>query len=177
MDIGSIFLILAILIPVVIYIARPLMERKSSGVTLEEHDYSALLAERDRVLNALQELEFDHTLGKIPESQYPVQRANLMRYGAEILRQLDEYESEQGAISADDRLEAVIAARKEATTDKPQTSLPGVDPDDELEALIAARRRSQKESNQPKMGGFCPQCGNCVQETDRFCPKCGQALA
>ena len=179
MDIGSIFLILAILIPVVVYIARPLLERKSSVVTIEEHDYSALLAERDRVLNALQELEFDHTLGKIPESQYPVQRSNLMRYGAEVLRQIDEYEgiSAESIPPEDDRLEAAIAARKETTAGNPQISVPVVDPDDELETLIAARRRSQKENNQPKMGGFCPQCGNCVQENDRFCPKCGEALA
>ena len=44
------------------------------------------------------------------------------------------------------------------------------------EALIAARRREQKTNGQAKSGGFCPQCGNCVQETDRFCPKCGEAL-
>jgi hypothetical protein len=169
MDIGSIFLILAVLIPVVIYIARPLMERKSTAVTVEEHDYSALLAERDRVLNALQELEFDHTLGKIPESQYPLQRNNLMRYGAEILRQIDEYEGLPIESTPDDRLEDAIADRRTVTA--------VVDPDDELEALIATRRRKQKSNGQSKTGGFCSQCGNCVQESDRFCPKCGEALA
>ena len=94
MDIGSIFLILAVLIPVVIFVSRPLMERKATAITVEEHDYSALLAERDRILNALQELEFDYTLGKIPETQYPAQRASLMRYGADLLRQIDEYEGQ-----------------------------------------------------------------------------------
>ena len=67
MDIGSIFLILAILVPVVIFITRPILEHSATVVTDEEHQYSALLAERDRVLLALQELEFDHDLGKIPE--------------------------------------------------------------------------------------------------------------
>lgn len=171
MDIGSIFLILAVLVPVVLYIARPLMERRATAITIEEHDYSALLAERDRILNAVQELDFDHALGKIPDEVYPAQRANLMRKGAEILRQIDEYESvSEGTIPlADDRIEAAIADRR-------KVALPA-DPDDELEALIANRRRSQKENDQPKTGGFCPQCGNCVQETDRFCPKCGESLA
>jgi rubrerythrin len=169
MDIGSIFLILAVLIPVVIFIARPLMERKSTAVTVEEHDYSALLAERDRVLTALQELEFDHNLGKIPEEEYPTQRASLMRYGAEILRQIDEYEGLPDEKTEDDPLEAAIASRKAATA--------VIDPDDELEAMIAARRREQKSNGQSKTGGFCPQCGNCVQESDQFCPKCGEALA
>jgi hypothetical protein len=170
MDIGSIFLILAVLIPVVIFIARPLLERKATAVTVEEHDYSALLAERDRVLTALQELEFDHTLGKIPEEEYPTQRASLMRYGAEILRQIDEYEGLPDETAVDDRLEAAIASRKAATTAV-------IDPDDELEVIIAARRREQKSNGQSKTGGFCPQCGNCVRENDRFCPKCGEALA
>jgi hypothetical protein len=168
MDIGSIFLILAVLVPVVVFIAHPLLERKATAVTVEEHDYSALLAERDRVLNALQELEFDHTLGKIPEEDYPSQRANLMRYGAVILRRLDEYKGSSAEAVSDDPIEAAISARKAATA--------VVDPDDELEALIAARRREQKSNGQAKTGGFCPQCGNCVQETDRFCPKCGEAL-
>ncbi len=171
MDIGSIFLILAVLVPVVLYIARPLMERSATVVTVKEHDYSALLAERDRILNALQELDFDHTLGKIPDEEYPAQRANLMRSGAEILRQIDEYEgvSAEPIPPEDDRIEAAIASRR--------AHLSPADPDDELEALIAKRRRSQKENDQPKTGGFCPQCGNCVQEIDRFCPKCGEPLA
>jgi hypothetical protein len=170
MDIGSIFLILAVLVPVVLYIARPLMERSATSVTVEEHEYSALLAERDRILNAVQELDFDHTLGKIPDEEYPTQRANLMRSGAEVLRQIDEYESDSpvSTSTADDRIEAAIAARRVTLA---------IDPDDELETLIANHRRSKKENDLPESGGFCPQCGNCVQETDSFCPKCGESLA
>jgi hypothetical protein len=175
MDIGSIFLILAVLIPVVIFVSRPLMERKATAITVEEHDYSALLAERDRILNALQELEFDYTLGKIPETQYPAQRASLMRYGADLLRQIDEYEGQSADSSVDVRLEAAIAERKAVATTAAATVT--FDPDDELEALISARRRTQKSTGQTKTGGFCPQCGNCVQESDRFCPKCGNALS
>ena len=174
MDIGSIFLILAVLVPVVLYIARPLMERVSTAVTAEEHDYSALLAERDRILNAVQELDFDHDLGKIPEENYPIQRAILMRAGTDVLRQIDAFESDFATSDVDDRLEAAIRERKTSMLHKADV-LP-VDPDDELEVLIASRRRYQKENDQPKTSGFCPQCGNCVQESDLFCPKCGAQL-
>jgi rubrerythrin len=173
MDIGSIFLILAILVPVVLYIARPIMEHSANIVTEEEHQYSALLAEHDRILTAIQELDFDHDLGKIPEEAYSVQRVNLMRAGADILRQIDEYDGALANETADDRIEAAIQSAK---LERKPTAL-AVDPSDEIEALIAQRRRSQKENNQPKLGGFCPQCGNCVQESDRYCPKCGHALA
>ena len=173
MDIGSLLLILAVLVPVVLYIARPLMERSATEVTAEEHQYSALLAERDRILNAIQELDFDHTLGKIPEEDYPAQRAILMRDGADILRQIDHYEGDSVEGDADDRIETAIATAKTSRLAAPLST----DPDDELEALIAQRRRSQKENDQPKTGGFCPHCGNCVQESDLFCPKCGNSLA
>jgi hypothetical protein len=172
MDIGSIFLILAILVPVVLYITRPILEHSATVVTDEEHHYSALLAERDRILISLQELDFDHDLGKIPEEAYSVQRVNLMRTGADILRQIDEYEGTFVDKTEDDRIETAIQAAK---LERNMTVL-SADPDDEIEALIANRRRSQKENNQPKTGGFCPHCGNCVHENDRFCPKCGQVL-
>ena len=175
MDIGSIFLILAVLVPVVLFISRPLIERSATAVTAEEHDYSALLAERDRILIAVHELDFDHTMGKIPEAEYPTLRDNLMHRGAEILRQIDEYDGALVETEANDRIEAAIAARKESPVEK-SAALPA-DPDDELEALIAKRRRAQKENDQPKTTGFCTQCGNCIQESDRFCPKCGESLA
>ena len=95
-----------------------------------------------------------------------------MRAGADILRQIDEYNGTLVDETEDDRIEAAIQAAK---LERKTRTLPA-DPDDEIEALIAGRRRSQKENDQPKTGGFCPQCGNCVKENDRFCPKCGNAL-
>jgi hypothetical protein len=78
MDLGSVFLILALTILVGLFVSRPFFERQKAipnGKTSSlDHDRSALLAERDRVLNALKELDFDHTLGKIPEDEYPEQR-------------------------------------------------------------------------------------------------------
>ena len=163
MDIGSIFLILALFLLTALYIGRPLFERTSPTVNRPDHDLSQLLAERDRVLNALQELDFDHTLGKVPEADYPLQREHLVRRGAEILRQLDERQgSSRDGTSV--RLGAVLDNEQEV-------HLP-IDHDDELESLIASRRRAR----QGEAGGFCPQCGGPVVQSDRFCPKCGSEL-
>ncbi|MEA3351438.1 MAG: hypothetical protein U9Q82_12510, partial [Chloroflexota bacterium] len=68
MSLSSIFIILAILILTALFISRPLFEPSSTVVTQVEHELSALLAERDRIVNALSELDFDHDLGKIPEA-------------------------------------------------------------------------------------------------------------
>ncbi len=90
MDLGSIFILLSLLILTALYIGRPLYERGATTVSPVEHKHSALLAERDRILDALSELDFDHDLGKIPEGDYPLRRKQLVQRGAEVLRQLDE---------------------------------------------------------------------------------------
>ncbi|MBE9524319.1 MAG: zinc ribbon domain-containing protein [Chloroflexi bacterium] len=162
MDIGSIFLILALMILTVLYISRPIIEGKAVQVSVEEHDFSMLLAERDRVINALNELEFDNSLGKVPESDYPARSKALKQYGAKILQQLDEISPESAASL---ELESDLPP-KQAVKKLPHQ-------DDDLEVMIAAHRRARQE----KTGGFCPQCGHAVQQSDRFCPKCGAALA
>jgi len=181
MDIGSLFLILALAILVGLYITRPLFQRHKAlpqkdtlQVSPEEHALSALLAERDRALTALQELDFDYLLGKIPEEDYPEQRQALLQRGAEILRQLDQAQTGRSEPLAEERLEAILTERRQAqaaigNNGKNGKSRP---PDDAIEALIATRRRSRQE----KAAGFCPKCGGPVQQTDRFCPKCGVAV-
>lgn len=181
MDIGSIFLVLGLFILVALYIGKPLLEKKSIAVSQEEQDLSALLAEKDRMVTTLQELEFDHLLGKIPEEDYPTLRASMMQRGADLLRRIDEFQPPARTLVAEDRLEAAINARRLATTQavaQTKTSARnggnGVRvPDDDLERMIANRRRSRQE----KAGGFCPKCGSVVQQSDRFCPKCGASLA
>jgi hypothetical protein len=170
MDLGSIFLILAVFIGVALYVARPFFERRGKSLTKADHDLSHLLAERDQVLTALQELEFDHILGKIPEEDYPAQRNALLVKGAETLRQLDAYQPPSSQQTAEDRLEAAVAARRivaaSASAGAPRA-------DDQLEVIIAERRRAREG----KSAGFCHKCGSPLQISDRFCPRCGATAA
>src|SRR5512140_948489 len=89
MDPISIFLLLIVLFCVVLFVTRPFFERRWVQVAEDNHELSSLLAERERLLTALQELDFDQSLGKIPAEDYPVQRSALLQKGAEVLRQLD----------------------------------------------------------------------------------------
>jgi rubrerythrin len=169
MELTAIFFSLAVLILVGMYLYAPFMERRARRVTEEEHELSALMAERDRVINSLQELDFDFKLGKVPEEDYPTQRASLLQKGADILRKIDTLSPTYGSNGQDmeARLEKAIAARRaDAATAKAEVS------DDELESLISSRRRGR--SNQS--AGFCPRCGKPVMVTDRFCPSCGKSL-
>ncbi len=192
MDLGSIFLILALLTLVALYITHPFFQktgRRSAPASSAEQHYSALMAEHDRILNALAELDFDHVVGKIPEEDYPSQRLGLLKSGAEVLRQLDAYRAAGAGDrtaqpeTAEARIEAAIAARRAALSpaltaagaagDPAAQAAGAISADDDIEVSIANRRRARKE----KSAGFCPQCGGPVQKSDRFCPKCGAKLA
>jgi NADH pyrophosphatase NudC (nudix superfamily) len=168
MELTAIFFSLAVLILVGMYLYAPFLERRARNVTEEEHELSALMAERDRVINSLQELDFDFKLGKVPEEDYPAQRASLLQKGAEILRKIDTLAPQP--VSTQDteaRLEKAIAARRaDASVAQAEVS------DDDLEAMISARRKGRRD----KSAGFCPRCGKPVMVTDRFCPACGKSL-
>ena len=169
MELPAIFFSLAVLILVGIYLYAPFMDRRARRVTEEEHELSALMAERDRVINSLQELDFDFKLGKIPEEDYPLQRSSLLQKGADILRQIDTLAPQVTSTpDTEARLDRAIAARRaDASVAKVAVS------DDDLESMISSRRRGRTN----KSAGFCPKCGKPVMVTDRFCPSCGKSLS
>ena len=173
MDIGSILILLSILVAAGFFIIQPLLEKQAVAISEEEHIYSTLMAERDRILEAIEELEFDFNLGKIPETDFPGRRAILYQQGAEILKQIDEFEERLPlpAQNRDDLLEAAIQARRQNEPDKVRRQ--PVREDDEIETLLAARRREKQDQS----GGFCHQCGQAYQLSDKFCSKCGAVLS
>ncbi|HKZ43453.1 MAG TPA: zinc ribbon domain-containing protein [Anaerolineales bacterium] len=167
MEIGAIFLILTGMLLVAIYVIYPFMQ-KPGKILLEDHTISSLLAENDRILNALQELDFDNTLGKIPEEDYPFMRKELLNKGVDILKQLDELRQTTADTDVEKMLEDAITARKLASENQ-LVSL--VEEDEEIEALIAKRRLSRDS----KSAGFCSKCGNPILLSDVFCPRCGNS--
>lgn len=189
--IGSLFLVLALGLLVTLFIARPFyrgdpaleLDTLSEGQE-REHQRSSLLAERDRILTALQELDFDYALGKVPGEDYPEQRAELLNAGADILRRLDALQPEtRSAGSVEDRIEQAVAARRadaahhqvdtvQAGAQTAPASLNKNAHADPLEDVIAARKRQREE----KTAGFCPRCGRPVQKSDKFCSRCGATL-
>lgn len=167
MDLGAILILLALLIAVGLFLAAPLMRGAHPRPLDEAPEISTLLAERDRVINALQELDFDFKLGKVPEDGYPAQRAELLQRGAYILRELDRLvpQAANGG-DASELIEQAVAAGQGAV------AASGDLPDERIESLLAARRAARPD----KSAGFCPHCGKPVLRNDRFCPNCGKSL-
>ena len=165
MDLGAFFLLLTLVLLVGAIISRPFFFNEAEGTGIaasvpEEHQRSTLLAERDRLLNALQELEFDHNLGKVPEEDYPEQRAALVKATAEVLRQLDSIAGTTAPVA--EQVAAVDTAPQMAETDE------------DLEALIAAHRSARPADG--KAAGFCAKCGKPAAKSDKFCSRCGEVL-
>lgn len=174
MEIGAIFLVLAVTLLVGMYITQPFLQPRRRSAA-EDHEMSALLAERDRVVSALQELDFDFNLNKIPAETYPAQRAELLQKGAQVLQQLDALQASSsgngsgGGEDAADRIESAVAVRRADLASAPAAPRD----EDDVEALISARRKTRKE----RSGGFCPRCGKPMLASDRFCPHCGKSIA
>ena len=167
--IGSLILLGIVIVLVVLFVTQPLMRRwrmRTEGNPV----LSSLLAERDRVLNSLKELDFDNSLGKIPVETYPQQRLSLVQQGAEILRKLDQLTPPiQTSVTSlparqDDPVEAILSARR--------LKLSSGASKNEAERLIASRRKIRPVTS----GKFCPHCGRALLITDRFCPGCGQPV-
>lgn len=176
MDLGAFFLLFLVFVVVVLFIAWPFVKQlrvnEESG-----YEFSSLLAERDRVLNAIQELDFDNSLGKIPADEYPVQRASLLQRGAEILRQLDALSPipslvKEKSDGGEEPTQRHLEEAKSTHESEPSPEQVRLITDDDLEELIAKRRSARKG----RVSGFCPKCGKPIMQSDQFCPSCGQAL-
>lgn len=155
MDIGSILAILALAIFAFTFIARPLFERKDFKDTYYGRQLSNLLAERERILTILQELDMDYAMGKIDERDYVDQRSLLVRRGATVLKNIDlqrdahDLRGESGeAVSATEQLESLV------------------------EAAIAQKRSLKSEV----LSNYCSQCGNALYAGDKFCSRCGAPI-
>lgn len=174
MEIGSILIGVALLVVVAFILAQPFIEQqgvRERQVTPAE----GLAAERELVLEALRDLDFDHTMGKIADEDYIPQRATLVARGVELLRQLDQLAaaapaSGNGAAGRfEAEVERAVAARRKAAPS---------DPEAQMEAAIAAHRQGVVRASAAAPGGpACAQCGTPAQAGDRFCAKCGAGLA
>jgi hypothetical protein len=157
----SLFLLLILLGLIVLFVTRPFYKRRRIRAVENDQEMSSLLAERERLLTALQELDFDQSLGKIPAEDYPTQRVLLIQQGVDVLRRLD-------SLSSQTVKKETGIVRGQMNESKPRARMT----DDDLEDLLAKRRNTRKD----KAAGFCPKCGKPVLLSDAFCPACGHTL-
>jgi uncharacterized membrane-anchored protein YhcB (DUF1043 family) len=163
MDLGSVLLILALALLVGVLLSRPWMDARFSNreelsqkpENEVENQRLEMQAERERLLNALVELDRDAEVGKILAEDYQVERNTLLAAGAKLLQQLDQLDQ---------------PSQQSLTNPVVISAAPSTSEDDQIEALIIARGRQKKE----KAAGYCPKCGNLLQASDQYCSRCGR---
>lgn len=146
--VGTILLALALLLVLVLFLARPFFDPtyrdEEEEPTLSQQD--ALLKQKATLLESIRALDFEHETGKVPTAVYELQRADLMAQATTVLQELDDLQ--EPAASAE-----IVA---------------------DIEAAVRDLRRKRPSADAATR--FCPQCGQPVDATDRFCTSCGNQL-
>ncbi len=153
MDLGSILILLAVFLAAVLYLVRPFFTEGDSPLQLKA-GASSLLAEKERLLTAIEDLEQEFWLEKIPEKDYHRKREYLLKTAAGVLQEIERLQ--QDSPQAENSREVVEDRIEEES----------------LEIMIEARRKKLHQQSR----GTCPNCGADVYRGDQFCGRCGEAL-
>jgi hypothetical protein len=109
-------LLLALLVLVALFVARPLVAGKREEEIIVG-DSAHWVAERERILDALAELDSDWQSGRVTNEIYKPQRKRLLRKGALAIKELESLSTKQPERPSpltDKQLEKLIVARKAA---------------------------------------------------------------
>ena len=158
MDLGAILIGFAILVTTVAAVAKPLQEKKSK-MNLISTNLTNPDEQRQAVLLALSDLDFDFRTGKVSDDDYSLLRAQLV---AEVATYI---QSEN--LIEDDQIEAMINARK-ASQAKIQ-KCPNCGEKTEAGSHFCSHCGKVIEEN-------CPSCGQATRASDSFCIACGTKL-
>lgn len=143
MPIGTYLLALALALVFGLVIALPLFDRKRPAIKpLSRRD--TLQHERQDVVRAIRELDFDHRTGKINDDDYKLVREEHVQHGAAVLRELSALEE----ADIDAEIEAKVAALRRTPAN--------------ANALQCPQCLTPLSANDK----FCPQCGHALASTN-----------
>jgi hypothetical protein len=151
MTLGSFLIVLLIFILAGLIIIRPFLFKSGVAGRSSSSTYDSLIAEKERLLSAIEELDLELELNKISITEHSRNRDLLLAEAAVVLKKIDKHE-------------------KSVKSKTPITDLE--EPDEDLEKMIAARRQEL----QSKRSRSCPNCERTVLQDDQFCSHCGESL-
>ena len=157
MELGAIFVGLAMLVATLPFIVGPFKKETLNG-TKNSTDMTPA-EQKQAVMSALRDLDFDFGTGKVSEEDYVSLRAQLVTEAAEHIQSEESIEDEQ--------IETMISARKASLSKGQECSNCGTAV--EAESRFCSQCGTSMENN-------CPSCGKAVQAADIFCTACGMNL-
>jgi hypothetical protein len=132
------------------YILRPLFAESKAAIDIEllaETELDRLLDRKDVIYRNLNDLDFEHAMGRLSDADYGRLEADHKNDAAVLLQKLDQLGAFEGL---DDAIEKDIAARKA-----------------KLFAPVAAQFREALR---------CPSCGAEIIPGKKFCGDCGKRI-
>lgn len=147
--------------------ARSNQQKDSAKPTLEK--------QRQAVLLALRDLDFDYQAGKVAEDDYQTLRGNLINEAAQLM-QSQEREKE-------DSIEALIQSRRKSGANAQLHSSPKAKANGtgerhcpHCQAPLPSGAKFCSRCGTPVQEIACPKCKQTLRKDDRFCPSCGTAV-
>ncbi|HEX9618107.1 MAG TPA: zinc ribbon domain-containing protein [Anaerolineales bacterium] len=169
MNLGAIFIGIAILVVAVPYVMNPLVnERKKQPVKATPPKKDGKGGQKD-ALAAIRDLDFDFQTGKVTREDYETLRAQLVLKAAEYL-QMKQQEEE--------KIDAMIRARLQQVKASVKCEKCGgeIRPQDLFCPTCGVPVKNQAGSEEPVVKINCPGCGKSIKEGDLFCTGCGTRL-
>lgn len=150
MTLSSLLIVLLLFFLSALVISRPFLVKPDASGRSSSSLYDSLIAERERLLSAIEELDLELELNKISPQEHAHNRDLLLAEAAGVLKALDKNQPVKTKKAAADQVEA----------------------EDDLEKMIAKRRAELKAGK----SSSCPNCGKPVKSADKFCSHCGENL-
>ena len=151
MELGSLLVVLFVFFLSGLFILRPFLVHTESGGRAGMTMRDSLVAERERLLHAIEEIDLEYELKKISSEEHTRSRDILLSEAAIVIKELDNLPKSGSA------------KRKKAAP---------VQDAGNLEKMIADRRKQLKG----EMSLECPHCGESVKDGAQFCSHCGGTL-
>jgi hypothetical protein len=206
LTLGSVLLGIALLLIVILYLARPFVVPEDEAVRLDREEVDSLVLRRDALLRQIRDLDDDMEAAKVAPELYQRNRPQLVRQAAVIMQQLDAHGYGHPSPDAPSALGRGTATAASPDAPSPlgrgmgrgSATAPDIDAqmeaavrrlrtpqevDADIEAAVRAARAGVGAGLRPAPTAtaapvaFCPRCGRRVEADERFCPKCGYALA
>lgn len=152
MEFSSLLIVIFIFVLSGMFIMRPFMVNEKTPRKSGSGRTDSLIAEKERLLLAIEDLDLEFELDKISNQEHNRNRDILLAEAADVIKQLDKIQ-------------------KTGSSKKKKTSSSGK-ADDGLEKMINERRQQLK--NERSL--MCASCGQSVDKGSRFCSHCGEAL-
>ena len=148
MTLTSFIIVFFIFIMAGLIVLRPFLDQVGGKVKLGSGVYDSLLAERERLLSSIEELDLDLELKKIAPSEHALDRNLLLSQAADVLKELDRYSKSKSSQKG---------KSKKAKAD-------------DLEKMIQERRKKLADGTTV----YCSSCGKTITAGAQFCSHCGE---